>query len=204
MVELARRRGGDATRILEQTPVRRIDLDGDRPVVVTDTARITADRLIVSAGAWVKRLLPGLDVPLRVTRQQVLYVLPDDLTPFRIGPFPVFIFKGASDLDAFYGMPMFLNLGVKVARHGGPEVDPEKVDRTTSAEAVSSVRHFLRGHIPALDDAPISHTEVCLYTVAPEEQFPGRLPAGTQRRARRQPVQRPWVQVLVPDRTCAG
>ncbi len=179
MIDLARRHGGDAMRILEQTPVRQIELDGDRPVVVTNTARITADRLIVSAGAWVKRLLPGLSLPLSVTRQQVLYVMPDDPTPFRIGPFPVFIFKGASDLDAFYGMPMFLNLGVKVARHGGPEVDPEKVDRTPSDEAVSSVRRFLRGHIPALKDAPLSHTEVCLYTVAPEEHFqvdfmPGR------------------------------
>jgi sarcosine oxidase len=179
MVELARRHGGEATRILEQSPVRRIDLDGDRPVVVTDQAQITADRLIVSAGAWVKRLLPDLAVPLRVARQQVLYVQPEDPAPFRSGPFPVFIFKGASDLDAFYGMPMFLNLGVKVARHGGPEVDPDHVDRSLDEEAVASVRRFLRGHIPALEDARINHTEVCLYTVAPDEQFqvdfmPGR------------------------------
>jgi sarcosine oxidase len=179
MVELARRHGGEATRVLEQCPVRRIDLDGERPVVVTDSARITADRLIVSAGAWVKHLLPGLAVPLRVARQQVLYVLPDDLTRFRIGRFPVFIFKGASDLDAFYGMPVFLDLGVKVARHGGPDVDPEHVDRTPSEEAIASVRRFLRSHIPALEDARINHTEVCLYTVAPEEHFqvdflPGR------------------------------
>jgi sarcosine oxidase len=179
MVELARRFGGGATRVLEQTPVRRIDLDGDRPVVVTDTARITAERLIVSAGAWVKRLLPDLAVPLRVTRQQVLYVVPDDLAPFRIGSFPVFIFKGARDLDAFYGMPAFLNLGVKTARHGGPEVDPENVDRTPSEEAIASVRRFLLDHIPALENARISQTEVCLYTVAPGDQFqvdfmPGR------------------------------
>ncbi len=179
MVELARRHGDAATRVLEHTPVRRIDLDGGRPVVVTDAARITAERLIVSAGAWVKRLLPGLAVPLRVTRQQVLYVTPDDPTPFRIGSFPVFIFKGASDLDAFYGMPAFLNLGVKTARHGGPEVDPENVDRTPSEEAISSVRRFLRDHIPALEAARISQTEVCLYTSAPGDQFqvdfmPGR------------------------------
>ena len=166
MLELARHHGGNAMRVLEQTPVRQIDLDSDRPAVVTDTARITADRLIVTAGAWVKHVLPGLNVPLRVTRQQVLYVVPDDLTPFRIGPFPVFIFKGASDLDAFYGMPMFLNLGVKVARHGGPEVDPEKIDRTPSDGAVLSVRRFLREHIPALEYAQLEHTEVCLYTVA--------------------------------------
>jgi sarcosine oxidase len=179
MVELARQDGGAATAVLEHTPVRRIDLDGDRPVVVTDAARITAERLIISAGAWLKRLLPGLAVPLRVCRQQVLYLMPDDPAPFRIGSFPVFIFKGASDLDAFYGMPAFLNLGVKAARHGGPEVDPQNVDRTPSEEAIASVRRFMRDHIPALEAARISQTEVCLYTVAPGEQFqvdfmPGR------------------------------
>jgi sarcosine oxidase len=101
----------------------------------------------------------------------VLYVQPDDVTQFRVGRFPVFIFKGATDLDAFYGMPMFLDVGVKVARHGGPEVDPEHVDRGPSEEAISSVRRFLRGHIPDLEDARISHSEACLYTVAPADRF---------------------------------
>ena len=180
MVALARQHGGEKTRVLEESPVRRIDLGGKHPVVLTDSARITAERLIVSAGAWVKRLLPGLAVGLRVTRQQVLYVLPEDLTRFRLGRFPVFIFKGAGQLDAFYGMPMFLESGVKVAQHGGPEVDPDHVDRSSSEEAIAGVRQFLRGHIPALENARISHTEVCLYTVAPEEKFQVDFMAGPQ------------------------
>ncbi len=178
-VELARFHGGDQTRVLDRTPVRRIDLDGDRPVVVTDAARITADRLIVSAGAWVKQLLPGLAVALRVSRQQVMYFEPSDLTPFRIGRFPVFIFKGATEEESFYGMPRFLEMGVKAARHGGPLVDPDHVPRTLDDESLASVRRFLRGHIPGLAEARIGHTEVCLYTVAPEDRFqvdflPGR------------------------------
>ena len=41
------------------------------------------------------------------------------------------------------------------------------------------VREFLSAHIPALAAAPIDLTEVCLYTVAPDDQFqvdflPGR------------------------------
>ena len=178
-IELARLHGGAQTRIIEQTPVRRIDLDGRRPVVLTDSLRLIADRLIVSAGAWVKRLLPGLSVPLRATRQQVLYVRPRDRAPFQIGRFPVFIYKGAGEEDAFYGMPEFLELGVKVARHAGPETDPDVEDRSVGEEYQSIVRRFLQGHIPLLADAPIDLTEVCLYTVAPDEQFlvdflPGR------------------------------
>ncbi len=120
-IELARRHGGDRVRVIEQDPVKRIDLESNRPVVVTESARFTAETVIVTAGAWVGRLLPGLGVPLKVTRQQVLYVRPDDESPFRIGRFPVFIFKGTADDAAFYGMPEFLGLGVKVARHGGPK-----------------------------------------------------------------------------------
>jgi sarcosine oxidase len=178
-VELARRQGGTRTRVIEHSPVRRIDLDGRRPIVVTDSLRIVAERLIVSAGAWVKRLLPGLPVPLRPTRQQVLYFRARDPSPFQIGRFPVFICARAGEEDVFYGMPEFLGMGVKVARHSGPEVDPDREDRTVADEYKAIVRRFLRGNIPLLADAPIDFTEICLYTVAPDGQFqldflPGR------------------------------
>ena len=139
--------------------------------MVTDSARIVADRLIVAAGAWVKRLLPDLPVPVRVTRQQVLYFRPAAPAPFQVGRFPVFIHKGADEDDAFYGMPDFLGLGVKAARHAGPEVDPDLHDPAVGDDYRSIVRNFLRGHIPALADAAIGLTEVCLYTVAPDDDF---------------------------------
>jgi sarcosine oxidase len=171
-VELAKRIGGDRTRVFEDTAVRRIDLDGDRPVVVTDAGEVAADRLIVSAGAWVKRLLPDFPVPVRVTRQQVVYFRPADPAPFRIGRFPIFIWQGAGgEHDAFYGMPEIQGLGVKVARHFGPEFDPDVEDRTVGDEYRQVVRDFCRRTLPALADAPIDLTETCLYTVAPEEKF---------------------------------
>ncbi len=178
-IELAQTHGGRNIRVLDQTPVRRIDFEQDRPVVVTDTAHIVGDRVIVTAGAWVKHLLPQLPTPLHVTRQQVLYVEPSDPVPFQIGRFPVFIFKGETDLDAFYGMPRFQNLGVKVARHGGPVFDPDTLDRNVSAGYVEIVRRFLKSHIPPLASAAVGVTEVCLYTSAPADQFlvdflPGR------------------------------
>lgn len=118
-------------------------------------------------------------MPLRVTRQQVLYFGPDDETPFRVGRFPVFIFKGDGPDNASYGMPPLQGLGVKVARHSGPEVDPDIEDRTVGDAYRRVVRGFLQDHIPALARAPIDLTETCLYTVAPDEDFvvdflPGR------------------------------
>jgi sarcosine oxidase len=171
-VELARQFGGAKTTVLEETPVRRIDLEADKPTVLTDTHQIVADRLIVTAGPWAQSLLPGVPLSLRPSRQQVLYFRPPDATSFAPGRFPVFIAKGTHELDDFYGMPPFEGLGVKVARHGGPDVDPDDEDRTTIDDDYPEVvRRFLRRHIPALADAAIDYTEVCLYTVAPDDQF---------------------------------
>jgi sarcosine oxidase len=178
-LELAHLHGRGQTLVIENSPVKHIDLEHDRPVVITEKARIVAERLIVSAGAWVKRLLPLLPISLRPTRQQVLYMRAADALPFRIGRFPVFIFKGAGAEESFYGMPEFQGLGVKVARHGGPEFDPEMDDPVIGEDYQLTVRDFLRAHLPVLADAPIVASEVCLYTVAPDDQFqvdflPGR------------------------------
>jgi len=178
-VALACRRSGGYGRLLEHTVVRRLDLEGPRPVVLTDSHHIVADRLIVTAGPWLRSLLSGLPLSLEVTRQQVLYLAPPDPAPYHVGRFPIFIYHGPEAEDAFYGMPLFLGLGVKVARHGGPPTAPEKVDRTISEQDRSVVREFLRWSLPALADAPVSQTEVCLYTVARDERFlldfyPGR------------------------------
>jgi sarcosine oxidase len=170
-VFLARSLGGNRTTVLEDTPIRRIDLEGSKPTLVSDSYQITADRLIVSAGTWVGKLLPSMASTSRPTLQRVLYFRPADAAPFSIGPFPVFIFKGSGLWDAYYGMASFLGCGVKVARHGGPDVDPDRVDRTVGEDYCLVVRTFIERNIPGLAGAPIDRTEVCLYTEAPNEDF---------------------------------
>lgn len=170
-LELARQHGGERLRILENCPIRHLDLDAGRPVLLGETIQITADHLIVTAGSWVGKLLPEIAGRLRPTRQQVLYLEPKLSAPFQIGRLPVFISMGQDPRDAYYGMPNFLGGGVKVARHGGPDVDPDVVDRTVDPSYIEEVRGFLRGHLPSLAAAPILRSEVCLYTVAPGEEF---------------------------------
>ncbi|MDR3633910.1 MAG: N-methyl-L-tryptophan oxidase [Isosphaeraceae bacterium] len=170
-ISLAQSAGGASTQILENSPVQRIDLDGERPTLILENGRIVAERLIVAAGAWTARLLTNLGFPLRATRQQVLYFRPTDVLNGLPGRFPVFISKGAEVLDDFYGMASFQGQGVKVARHGGPDVDPDSVDQQVGDEYRATVRRFLKKYLPPLAEAPIDRTEICLYTVAPDEQF---------------------------------
>lgn len=170
-IRLAKELGGDATTILENIRVQSIDTEADRPTLVTDAGTITADRLIITAGPWTARLLPSFPVPLRPTRQQVLYLTPPDPTAYAPGRLPVFIYKGQEDLDAFYGMPAFDGLGVKAARHGGLDVDPDHHDPEVGESYRAVVRRFLASVFPALAEAPVERTEVCIYTVAPDDRF---------------------------------
>ena len=178
-VRLAREFGGDRFEVMELAPVRRIDLDGERPSLVFDDSVIVADRLIVTAGPWMGRLIPELAPALRPTRQQVLYFRPPDPDRFSVGRFPVFIHKGLEEWDAFYGMPSLPGIGVKVARHGGPDLDLDRLDRSIEPGYVDEIRKFLARTIPSLASSPIDRTEVCVYTMAEGEEFrvgvlPGR------------------------------
>ncbi|WP_165075145.1 N-methyl-L-tryptophan oxidase [Paludisphaera rhizosphaerae] len=168
-IELARRSPG--TQILTETIVRRIDLEGDRPAIVTGSQTIEAERLILTAGSWTGRLVPELASTLQPTRQQVLYFRPSNPGPFQVGRFPTFIHMGPSPDEAFYGMPDFLGSGVKAARHGGPPTDPDENVATIDDDYVALIRGYLSRHLPILANAEVVAAETCLYTVAPEERF---------------------------------
>ncbi len=77
-------------------------------------------------------------------------------------------------------MPEFQGLGVKVARHGGPEFDPDH-RRSNHRRGLQIDRPQLpaRPHPRPGRRADRFPAEVCLYTVAPDDQFqvdflPGR------------------------------
>ena len=171
MLRVARSLGGPRFRVVEGSPVRRVDLEGDRPTLVLDGRTITADRLIVAAGPWTGSLLPEFAPRLKPERQQVLYFDPPDREAFAIGHLPVFISYGAEPGDKYYGMPSVLGSGVKVARHGGDRIDPDADHRYVGEAYREEIREFLRKCLPGLADAPIARTEICKYTVAPNEDF---------------------------------
>jgi glycine/D-amino acid oxidase-like deaminating enzyme len=53
---------------------------------------------------------------------------------------------------------------VKIANHGaGREMPPDSPERTVTKEQEGKMRQFLSGSFPALADAPIVFTRICLY-----------------------------------------
>ncbi|GAA0452518.1 N-methyltryptophan oxidase [Paractinoplanes deccanensis] len=134
----------------------------DLAEVVTAGETLRARRVIVAAGAWTAKLLPGL-LPLRVTQEQ-----PAHFAPVAPGPWPSFIHHHGA--TAVYGL-LTPGEGVKVGFHGnGPVVDPDTRDYAAEPGRAARLRDYVREWIPGVDpdrDAPIS----CTYTTTPTSDF---------------------------------
>ncbi len=135
-------------------------------VVLEDGGALDADRVIVTAGPWVRGVLPDLDLPITPTRQQVCYFAGLPAGQFAVGAFPVFL----AGME-YYGFPLIGPGWFKVGCHTfGDRVDPDAGYPPDEAD-VAGVRDFLRRVIPAAADAPLALVDRCMYDVSPDEDF---------------------------------
>lgn len=149
-------------------------VDGMR--VATSRGDVEAKRVIVAAGPWLGRLLPGL--PLRVTRQVMTWFKPREPALFELGRFPVFLMR--TPHGNHYGFPSVVGGLVKIAKHHHLDetVDPETVDRSVSSADEAAIRAAVAEHIPAAN-GPLARARTCLYTVTPDHDFIIDLAPGT-------------------------
>ena len=165
-LQLAERHGAI---VLENTPVNKIDWQTDVPTIHTEKDNYIGRKIVVTAGAWTSSLLSELDLPLKVTKQQVCYYKPSNTALFQPNNYPVFT-EITTDDEFIYGIPYFGNNGAKVARHGlGKPVLPKVCEREPDEEYNDHINTYVNERIPDLGDA--THSEVCLYTETPDEDF---------------------------------
>ena len=142
----------------------RLDEGGDRVsgIVLDDERRIAADSVVLAVGAWTPYLLPFTKDFFRTSGQPVFHLKPREPEPFASKRFPVF---GADiTTTGYYGFPLNRDGVIKIANHGpGREMSPESPKRAVTAEDEKNLREFLSSTFPALADAPIVYTRVCLY-----------------------------------------
>ena len=142
--------------------------------VTTDRRVIEAGTAIVTAGAWLKTLVPRLSVDLPAIRQVLGWFEPSDASLFDPDRFPVFI------LESVYGnhygfpphnMPPYAGL-LKVAKHDYTvlPVDPDNYDRTVQPEDEAAIRIALEHHLPAANGRLVAAT-TCLYTMTADKDF---------------------------------
>jgi sarcosine oxidase len=158
--------------------VRAIEPRGDGVRVTTDRGVIDAGRAIVTAGPWLKTLLPDFPAPLRVTRQVLGWFEP--LQQAALANFPVFLIESRHGIH--YGFPPDADGLVKVAKHHHDDetVDPENYDRTVSAADEGLIRAALAEHLPAAN-GPLAAAKTCLYTMTADSDFVlDRMPGAPQ------------------------
>jgi sarcosine oxidase len=144
---------------------------GDRVKVVTDRAVYEADRLVITAGAWIGALVPRLR-RLAVPERQVLAWLqptaPELFTPDR---FPVFNLE--VEEGRYYGLPVFSVPGFKFGRYHHLEEDlfeAEWVNRDPNPDDEAILRSFAERYFPA-GAGPTMALRACMFTNTPDEHF---------------------------------
>ncbi|HXF41355.1 MAG TPA: N-methyl-L-tryptophan oxidase [Blastocatellia bacterium] len=168
LIELARRRG---VRILENTRVIDVRNTASRVVVACDSASdIECERAMIASGPWSRKLLPFLADRLTTTRQELVYFEPaaEISRSFEPSAFPIFL-----ELESgFYGFPIHHNGSMKIANHlKGAVVDPDALHDEVDDSFIGSCRTFFNEFIPALADARVRETRVCIYNNTPDDDF---------------------------------
>lgn len=158
-------------RILEWSKTK----DGIR--VVTNKETYYSRKLIITAGAWTAALLKENGLPLTITRQVILWTLPEDPQSFRYGQFPCWLVANNDHKGAWYGFPYLAGPqfpgpeGMKFARHfPGEETVPGRQNRVPGEaeweELTREARQFFK---PAGGKRVTAKT--CLYSNTPDENF---------------------------------
>jgi sarcosine oxidase len=166
MASEARKQG---VEIREQEPVMSWGATPGGVWVETQRGRETADRLIITAGAWAGDILADLGLPLTVLRKVLWWLEVEEPERFAPDRFPVFVTD--SDFGELYGFPIFGQPGFKIAVHsGGIPTTVETVNRTADEREKSEVVPAAQSFFPGVTGRVINRA-VCLYTSTPDGHF---------------------------------
>jgi len=151
--------------------------EGDGLIVKTDRSSYRCNKLIITAGAWAGKMIPGFTDKIKVTRQFVAWIKTKDDMQFALNNFPCWMVGDDEKHGCYYGFPLLDTKkfgepdGLKLAHHFPKEVtDPDKVDRKTTENDIQNLTYCLNKYLPGVFDS-VLHTKICLYGNSPDENF---------------------------------
>jgi sarcosine oxidase len=168
LLDLAKRRRVDIVEGERVLSVRNAAESG--VLILTESGKaISSKRAMIASGPWSRKLLPLLADKLTTTRQEIVYFEPRaSSSNFEPNAFPIFL-----ELDSgFYGFPIHQHGSMKIANHHkGAEADAGATDDGVSEQFLDKCRAFFAEFIPALADARVRETRVCIYNNTPDDDF---------------------------------
>jgi len=130
-----------------------------------------AERFLFTGGYWSGELLKNYGIPLKITRQEQLFLRPlFNRGRYRPEHFPVF----ASLANGFYGFPVHIHGFIKIGDHRKGAVvkkaDPEQL-RELTPKFEKSCRKFLHQFLPELSKFTEFEGHTCWYDNTPDDDF---------------------------------
>ncbi|XP_074640202.1 peroxisomal sarcosine oxidase-like isoform X2 [Tubulanus polymorphus] len=160
---LFKRFGGvlhDGEKVLQIVP-------GDVVDIHTNKNLYRAKKVVITAGPWTTKLLKPLRVSLHIkpVRVTVCYFKEKIPGTYDLSCAPITLHNDYRENSSFYTLPPYeYPHHMKVAFHGGPEIDPDDRDKTQNKEYLERICEYVKDHFPGLEQMP-SIIETCIYTV---------------------------------------
>jgi sarcosine oxidase len=159
MVALARKYGAT---LLENCSVQSLE----HGAVQTSAGRFQAKQIVVSAGAWLPKLVPSLN-QLEVTLEGSMYFAPDDINAYLPERFPIFIDHNS----LAYGFPVQGLPAVKIGLHqSGAVTTADTRDFALPEAMLENAKAWFAAHLPHSSWRNIQ-SRTCLYTNTPSHDF---------------------------------
>jgi sarcosine oxidase len=163
--------------IRENTPVISWRKEGSGIVVETAEGSYYGDKLVVCAGPWSGKMLPGWGSQLTVTRQVLAWASLPNPGKYVLGELPCWTIAMQGKPGIYYGFPVLDDsqfegpAGFKLAHHApGLATDPDGIDLTPNQADEDNIREFLEQFLPGMDSPAIT-MKTCRYTNTADEHF---------------------------------
>jgi sarcosine oxidase len=155
--------------LINNMPILGVRRAGNEYAVETPENSYRCEKIVIAAGPWTNRMLGhfDLELPLRVTKEQVSYFSGPNLREFIPGRFPVWIWMIE---DNYYGFPVYGAPGVKVAKDTFTPTDPDRRTFDPDPANEEDLRQFMQKHIPRAV-GPLLYTKTCILTHTPDVDF---------------------------------
>ena len=145
--------------------------------VKTNKGIYQCNKIIVTAGAWAGKLIPGLANKIKVTRQFLAWIKPKHPEKFSMDNFPCWLIDDENIPGCYYGFPMLSTEkfgppeGLKLAHHHPATItDPDNVNRIVTNDDIENLKYAMNKYFPGEFDGVLSG-KICLYANSPDENF---------------------------------
>lgn len=162
LAQILRQAEAEGVEVDQGESARAIERQGERLTGIrTSSGLISADTVVLAAGAWSGELLPPLRDKVWPVGQPVFHFRAPDIHEFQAPSFLPWAVDIAE--TGWYGFPALDDGTLKVANHGpGSRVHPSERSKVPAGEE-ARFRGFFTDHLPALVDAPSIGSRLCFY-----------------------------------------